>query len=93
MDVLPYARCSACKMDCEGLHAALVRHSHLLYSHSGLKPGSTTAFRQVQRYLEAYAASDGGALPAAELRCSQELYAAATAAVGEGAGSEQHVSR
>jgi hypothetical protein len=48
---------------------------------------------QVQRYLQAYAASDGGNLPTAELAHSQALYAAAKAAGKADAGSREHVSR
>lgn len=48
---------------------------------------------QVQRYLQDYAASDGGHLPTADLAHSRELYAAAAAAGEADAGSDEHVSR
>lgn len=54
---------------------------------------SWSASVQVQQYLQDYAASDGGHLPAAELARSRELYAAATAAGEAHAGSDEHLSK
>jgi hypothetical protein len=48
---------------------------------------------QVQRYLQDYAASDGGHLPTADVTHSQDLYAAATATGEANAGSDEHISR
>lgn len=87
-------------------YASIGRISHDLWHLRGCAAGGATGgcrqqyaaalqanAWQVQRYLEAYAASDGGALPAAELQRSEELYAAATAAGKAGAGSDQRLSR
>jgi hypothetical protein len=48
---------------------------------------------QVQRYLQDYAASDGGHLPTADLTRSQELYAAVMATGEAEAGSDAHISK